>query len=101
MLDEGVYTSVSEIGGAEKISKSYVSRILRLALLAPASSRRPLGQEESRAAAPEATGAAAAGELGGAARAFLLMNRRRLAKNATTLCSPNAGRRISTAQPAV
>ena len=30
-----LYTSVSEIGGAENISKSYVSRILRLALLAP------------------------------------------------------------------
>ena len=35
MLDEGVYTTVSEIGDAEDISKSYVSRILRLALLAP------------------------------------------------------------------
>jgi hypothetical protein len=35
MLDKGVYTSVSEIGHAENISKSYVSRILRLALLAP------------------------------------------------------------------
>jgi hypothetical protein len=35
MLDEGVYTSVSEIGDAENISKTYVSRILRLALLAP------------------------------------------------------------------
>jgi hypothetical protein len=35
MLDEGVYTSVSEIGDVENISKSYVSRILRLALLAP------------------------------------------------------------------
>jgi hypothetical protein len=35
MLDEGVYTSVSEIGDGENISKSYVSRILRLALLAP------------------------------------------------------------------
>jgi hypothetical protein len=35
MLHEGVYTSVSEIGDAENISKSYVSRILRLALLAP------------------------------------------------------------------
>jgi hypothetical protein len=34
-LDEGVYTSVSDIGDAENISKSYVSRILRLALLAP------------------------------------------------------------------
>jgi hypothetical protein len=35
MLDDGVYTSVSEIGDAENISKSYVSRILRPALLAP------------------------------------------------------------------
>ena len=35
MLDEGAYTSVSEIGEAEAIGKSYVSRILRLALLAP------------------------------------------------------------------
>ena len=35
MLDEGVYTSASDIGDAENISKSYVSRILRLALLAP------------------------------------------------------------------
>ena len=35
MLDEGDYATVSEIGDAENISKSYVSRILRLALLAP------------------------------------------------------------------
>jgi hypothetical protein len=35
LLAEGVYTSVSEIGDTENISKSYVSRILRLALLAP------------------------------------------------------------------
>jgi hypothetical protein len=35
MLDEGVYATISEIGDAENISKSYVSRILRLALLAP------------------------------------------------------------------
>ena len=35
MLDKGLYMSVSEIGDAENISKSYVSRILRLALLAP------------------------------------------------------------------
>jgi hypothetical protein len=35
MLDEGVYATVSEIGDAEDISKSYISRILRLALLAP------------------------------------------------------------------
>jgi hypothetical protein len=35
LIDERIYTSVSEIGYAENISKSYVSRILRLALLAP------------------------------------------------------------------
>jgi ParB-like chromosome segregation protein Spo0J len=35
MLDDGTYTTVSEIGDAENISKSYVSRILRLALLPP------------------------------------------------------------------
>jgi hypothetical protein len=34
-LDEGVYSSVTEISEAESIGKSYVSRILRLALLAP------------------------------------------------------------------
>jgi hypothetical protein len=34
-LDAGVYTTASEIGDVENISKSYVSRILRLALLAP------------------------------------------------------------------
>jgi hypothetical protein len=35
MLDDGVYTTVSEIGDTENVSKSYLSRILRLALLAP------------------------------------------------------------------
>jgi hypothetical protein len=35
LLDKGVYASVTEIAEAERISKSYVSRILRLALLAP------------------------------------------------------------------
>ena len=35
MLDDGTYAAVSEIGETENISKSYVSRILRLALLAP------------------------------------------------------------------
>jgi hypothetical protein len=35
MLDEGIHATVSEIGDAENISKSYVSRTLRLALLAP------------------------------------------------------------------
>jgi hypothetical protein len=35
LLDRGVHSSVTEIAAAERISKSYVSRILRLALLAP------------------------------------------------------------------
>ena len=35
MLDAGFYTSVSEIGETDNISKSYMSRILRLVLLAP------------------------------------------------------------------
>jgi len=35
MLDDGVYASVSEIGDTKTIPKSYVSGILRLALLAP------------------------------------------------------------------
>jgi hypothetical protein len=35
MLAEGLYTSVSEIGDSENMSKCYVSRILRLTLLAP------------------------------------------------------------------
>ena len=35
LLDESLYASVSEIGNSENISKSYMSRILRLALLAP------------------------------------------------------------------
>jgi hypothetical protein len=35
LLDEGIYVSVTEISEAENINKSYVSRILRLALLAP------------------------------------------------------------------
>ena len=35
LLDRGVYSSVTEIAEAERIAKSYVSRILRLALLAP------------------------------------------------------------------
>jgi hypothetical protein len=35
MLDEDIYTSVSEIGDAENISESYVSRILRLVVLGP------------------------------------------------------------------
>jgi hypothetical protein len=35
LLDDGVYGSVIEIAKSEKLSQSYVSRILRLTLLAP------------------------------------------------------------------
>ena len=35
LLDQGVYNSVSEIADAEAINRSYVSRVLRLTLLAP------------------------------------------------------------------
>jgi hypothetical protein len=40
LLDEGVYTSVSEIGETENISKSYVSRILGWRCWHPTSSTR-------------------------------------------------------------
>src|SRR5215208_2333985 len=69
LLDKGVYASVTEIAEAERIIKSYVSRVLRLALLAPdlveailggwadqrmmlerAERPLPLGWEEQRAA---------------------------------------------------
>jgi hypothetical protein len=35
LLEEGQYGSVVELAEAEKINKSYVSRVLRLSLLAP------------------------------------------------------------------
>ena len=35
LLEEGQYSSVAELAEAEKINKSYVSRVLRLSLLAP------------------------------------------------------------------
>ena len=67
MLDEGVYTSVSEIGDAENISKSYVSRILRLALLAPDVIEAILAGTTNQGHGVGASGAAAAGKLGRAA----------------------------------
>jgi hypothetical protein len=35
LLADGTYTSVTEIAEAERINKSYISRILRLTMLAP------------------------------------------------------------------
>ena len=47
-LDAGVHGSVTEIAEAERIGKSYVSRILRLALLAPDIVEGILAGAESR-----------------------------------------------------
>jgi hypothetical protein len=58
MLDDGVYASVSDIDDAENISKSYVSRILQLALLAPDIVDAILGEDGSDADAGEAGAAA-------------------------------------------
>jgi hypothetical protein len=62
-LDQGIYVSVTEIAEAERISKSYVSRILRLALLAPDLAEAILG---GPAGDSGKAGAAAAGRVGGA-----------------------------------
>lgn len=35
LLEEGLHTTLADLAAAEKINPSYVSRILRLALLAP------------------------------------------------------------------
>jgi hypothetical protein len=35
MLESGMYATIAEIANAEKINESYVSRVLRLTLLAP------------------------------------------------------------------
>ena len=35
MLETGVYATINELAGAEMINSSYVSRVLRLTLLAP------------------------------------------------------------------
>src|SRR5262245_42701160 len=36
MLEQGAYASITELAAAEKINQSYVCRVLRLTLLAPA-----------------------------------------------------------------
>lgn len=36
MLESGAYATIREIAAAEKITESYISRVLRLTLLAPA-----------------------------------------------------------------
>jgi hypothetical protein len=70
LLDSGVYASVSDIGDAENISKSYVSRILRLALLAPDIVEGILAGEKGSEHDARPAGAAAAAELDRAAPAI-------------------------------
>jgi hypothetical protein len=49
MLEDGEYATIREIANAEKINESYVGRVLRLTLLAPAvveamlDGRQPVG----------------------------------------------------------
>jgi hypothetical protein len=69
-LDNGVYATISEISETEGINKSYVSRILRLALLAPEVVEDMLAGDGRSCAHAGAAQAAAAGELAGAARGY-------------------------------
>ena len=42
VLDEGVHATIEDLAKAKGVASSYLSRVLRLALLAPRSSRRSL-----------------------------------------------------------
>jgi hypothetical protein len=64
LLDNGVYSSLTGISEAEKINRSYVSRILRLTRLAAVIVEAILGGSAGDA---EETGAVAAGGVRGAA----------------------------------
>ena len=60
LLEEGQYGSVVELAEAEKINKSYVSRVLRLSLLAPSDHRgHPERPAAAHAGTADAAGAAA------------------------------------------
>jgi hypothetical protein len=43
MMESGIYASVTELAAAEKINQSYLCRVLRLTLLAPAIVEAVLG----------------------------------------------------------
>jgi hypothetical protein len=63
LLEEGHYSSVVELAEAERINKSYVSRVLRLFLLASPDHRGdPERPAAAHAGAADAAGAAAGGE---------------------------------------
>ncbi len=48
LLEDGIYASCNELAAAERINASYVSRVLRLTLLAPAAMEQILGDGHSR-----------------------------------------------------
>ena len=48
LLETGAHATIEEIAAAEKINPSYVSRVLRLTLLAPDTSRRSWTRRASR-----------------------------------------------------
>ena len=52
LLDEDCYTGIAELAAAERISRSYVCRILRLTLLAPDIVERILDGRPTAAASP-------------------------------------------------
>ena len=54
MLETAAVATVREIAAAEKINKSYVSRVLRLMLLAPAIVETLLNGTEGRSGTPNA-----------------------------------------------
>ena len=66
LIDDGVYSSVTEISEAEEINKRYISRSCGLHYWRPTSSRQSGGTSQPASDAGEA-GAATAGELGRAA----------------------------------
>lgn len=58
MLEAGIYTTLAELAAAERINPSYVSRVLRLNLLAPdlvesiLDSRQPIWLTSSKVMKP-------------------------------------------------
>ena len=85
MLEKGRFGTLAELADAEQISRSYVSRVLRLTLLAPDIRRAHSG----RAADGRARGVpqAVSGRVGEAARAVPLKDLATIRDAATTACA--------------
>jgi hypothetical protein len=67
MLESGEYASSAELAKAEKVNDSYLSRILRLTLIAPDIIEGNPGQTATRHAATRRANEASTGDLGTAA----------------------------------